>query len=211
MIVRPHEHVPIARLLTFLMHGEHMAAECARRQAVLASDAGTRRFLNNQASQETMHAYVFKGAIAWLAPRHLGALPVLTALEQFRSLLCEALDRGDLIESILAEQVVLEGLGETILTRIEQGLHKRAAPFGRIRRMLLLQEEAHHAFGLRLLERAMAENALNLKAMRGRAQEYLGLCEAMVLALCDVFDTIDEDATAWAADVRTFVPTWLTP
>jgi len=211
MIVLPHENVPIARLLTFLMHGERLASECARRQALLAPDAGTRRFLTNQAGQEAMHAYVFKGAIAWLAPRHLGASPLLPPLEQFRSLLWEALDREDLIESIVAEQVILEGLGEAILTRIEQGLKRRAAPFARIRRMLVLQEEAHHGFGLRLLERAMAANALDLKATRGRAQEYQGLCEAMVLTLCDVFDIIDEDASAWAADVRTFLPAWLMP
>ena len=211
MIIHPHENVPIARLLTFLMHGERMATECARRQALLTPDLGIRRFLNNQARQEAMHAYVFKGAIAWMAPRHVGASPVLLALEQFRSLLWEALDRGDLIESILAEQVILEGLGEAILTRIEQGLEKRGAPFWRVRRMLLLQEEAHHGFGLRLLERALATNELDLESVRERAQEYLGLCEAMVLTLHDVFDTIDEDAAAWAADVRTFLPAWLVP
>jgi hypothetical protein len=33
----------------------------------------------------------------------------------------------------------------------------------------------------------------------------------MVLTLCDLFDTIHEDAAAWAADVRTFLPVWLIP
>jgi len=31
-----------------------------------------------------------------------------------------------------------------------------------------------------------------------------------VLTLCDLFETIEEDASAWAADVRTFLPVWLT-
>jgi hypothetical protein len=33
----------------------------------------------------------------------------------------------------------------------------------------------------------------------------------MVLTLGDLFGTIDEDASAWAADVRTFLPSWLLP
>lgn len=35
---------------------------------------------------------------------------------------------------MLAEQIILEGLGEAILMRIEQGLKRRQAPFGRLRR-----------------------------------------------------------------------------
>jgi hypothetical protein len=34
------------------------------------------------------------------------------------------------------------------------------------------------------------------------------LTDAMVLTLCDLFESIDEDATAWANDVRTFLPDW---
>lgn len=111
MVVLPSERVPIARLLTFLEHGERMAHGCAQRQATLAPDPKARRFLTTQARQEAMHAVVFRGAIAWLAPRHLGDAPFLPALEDYRRLLTEALERGDWLESILAEQVILEGLG----------------------------------------------------------------------------------------------------
>ena len=41
-----------------------------------------------------------------------------------------------------------------------------------------------------------------------RAQRYLALTDAMVFMLCDLFESIDEDATAWAQDVRTFLPDW---
>ena len=64
MFVRPDEKVPIARLLTFLEHGERMANECAKAQAGFALDAGSRRFLISQARQESAHAMVFQGAIA---------------------------------------------------------------------------------------------------------------------------------------------------
>jgi rubrerythrin len=208
MLVGHDERVPIARLLTFLEYGERMAHDCAKAQTALAEDSGTRRFLLNQAKQEAMHARVFQGAIAWLAPKHLRDTPFLPALEAYRRILDDALARHDLMETFLAEQVVLEGLGEAILTRIEQGLAKRAAPFGSLRRILLKQEEAHHGFGRRQLEQAIERGETDVKDLGRRAQRYLELIDAMVLTLCDLFESIDEDATAWAQDVRTFLPSW---
>lgn len=210
MLILPDERVPIARLLAFLEQGERMAHVCAKAQAALAPDMKAQRFLTSQARQEAMHALVFQGTIGWLAPRHLGEAPFLPALEEYRRLLTEALDRGDWLESMLAEQVILEGLGEAILTRIETGLEKRQAPFRRLRRMLLHQEEAHHEFGRRVLERAMTDGNRDLEELRRRTQDYLALTKSMVLTLCELFATIDEDASAWAADVRTFLPDWLT-
>jgi hypothetical protein len=209
MLVQPDEQVPIARLLTFLEHGERLANECAKAQAALAPDSGSRRFLLSQARQEAAHRIVFQGAIAWLAPRHLGDAPFLPALEEYRKLLDDALARQDMLETFLAEQVILEGLGEAILTRIEEGLVKRAAPFGRLRRILLQQEEAHHAFGRRMLERAMAKGRIDAETLRRRAQDYLALTNQMVLTLGDLFESIAEDPTAWAHDVRKFLPKWL--
>lgn len=209
MLVHPDEKVPIARLLTFLADGERLAHTCAKAQAALAMDPGHRRFFLRQARQEAMHAMVFQGAIAWLSPRHLGDTPILPALEDYRKLLLDALSRKDLVESVLAEQVILEGLGEAILTRIEEGLVKRAAPYGRLRRILLYQEEAHHGFGRRMLERAMAEGQTDVEILRQRAQDYLVLTERMVLALSELFESIAEDPAAWAADVRSFLPPWL--
>jgi hypothetical protein len=210
VLVLHDEKVPIARLLTFLEHGERLANECAKAQAALAPEAGSRRFLLSQARQEAAHGIVFQGAIAWLSPRHLGGAPFLPALEEYRKLLDDALARQDVLETFLAEQVILEGLGEAILTRIEEGLFKRAAPFGRLRRILLQQEEAHHGFGRRMLERAMAEGRIDAETLRCRAQDYLELTDQMVLTLSDLFESIAEDPTAWAQDVRKFLPDWLT-
>ena len=210
MLVRHDEKVPIARLLTFLEHGERLANECAKAQAALAPDSGSRRFLLSQARQEAAHALVFQGVIAWLAPKHLGDAPFLPALEEYRTLLDDALARQDVLETFLAEQVILEGLGEAILSRIEEGLVKRAAPFGRLRRILLRQEEAHHGFGRRMLEQAIAEGRIDAETLRRRAQNYLALTDQMVLALSELFESIAEDPTAWAKDVRKFLPEWLT-
>ena len=51
VLVRHDEKVPIARLLTFLEHGERLANVCAKAQAALAPDSGSRRFLLSQARQ----------------------------------------------------------------------------------------------------------------------------------------------------------------
>ena len=95
------------------------------------------------------------------------------------------------------------------MTRIEHGLVKRAAPFGRLRRILLQQEEAHHGFGRRMLERAMADGRIDAVTLRRRAQDYLAVTDDMVLTLSDLFETIAEDPAVWAQDVRTFLPEWL--
>lgn len=210
MLVRPDERVPIARLLRFLEQGERLAHECARAQSMLAPQAGMRRFLLVQARQEYTHACVFHTAIAWLAPRHLGACPLLLPLERYRARLADAISCGKFIETVLAEQIILEGLGEAILRRLEAGLIKRKAGFSRLRRILLHQEEAHHNFGCRVLERAMASGQTSSDALRLRAQEYLALTDTMVATLSDLFVSIDEDPSAYASDAKRSLPAWLT-
>lgn len=210
MLVRSDERVPFARLLQFLEQREYLARDCAKAQAAMAPEAGMRRFLLGQARQEGYHAVVFQGAIAWLAPRQLGSCPMLLPLERYRVLIEEAIHQGNLAETLLAEQIILEGLGEAILKRIEAGLFKRNAPFGRLRRILLHQEEAHHGFGHRALERAMASGRTSTEALRPRGQEYLALTDAMVSAVSDLFESIDEDPSAWESDAKSYVPTWLT-
>jgi hypothetical protein len=209
MLVHADERIPIARLLTFLAHGERLASTCASAQAGLVTDCRERVFLQAQARQEALHAVIFQSAIVWLAPAHFRNEPVLPALEEYQKKLFDALSRKDVIESVLAEQVILEGLGEAILTRIEAGLVKRGASWSRLRRMLLHQEEAHHAFGRRVLERAMSENRTDAVALRSVARDYLALTGRMILALSDLFESISEDPTAWANDIERFMPGWL--
>ncbi len=210
MLVRPEERVPIARLLRFLEQGERLARDCATRQAALAPTAGMRRFLLGQARQESYHALVFQGAIAWLSPRHLGRCSLLPPLERYRVLLQEALDAGRFAESLLAEQIILEGLGEAILKRVEAGLTKRDAPFGRLRRILLHQEEAHHEFGLRVLERQLTQDPGVGESLRVRAQDYVALTEGMVTTLSALFESLDEDPAAYATEAKSYLPGWLT-
>ena len=209
MLIRPAERVSIARLLQFLEHGELLARDCAAWQAELAPDPGMKRFLLSQSRQEAAHALVFHGAIAWLSPKHLGTGPLLPSLEDYRRRLEAAVARRDWAETLLAEQIILEGLGEAILKRVELGLAKRDAPFGRLRRILIHQEEAHYAFGCRALERAIVTGETDQDALRPPALEYVALIEAMVATLHDLFESLDEDPTAWTEDAKGYLPTWL--
>ena len=211
MFIHPDQRAPVARLLQFLRDGEYLASDCAKAQSKLATDPLMRRFLLSQARQESYHAIVFQANIAWLAPRHLGTCPLLPPMGRYRVLIEDAIRRGDLAETLMAEQIILEGLGEAILVRIEEGLAKRNAPFERLRRMLLQQEEAHHGFGCRTLDRMFAAGVTTPKVLWARGQEYLGLTHAMVATLADLFTSIEEDSTAWAADVGRYVPKWLNP
>jgi hypothetical protein len=209
MLVHPDERVPLARLLQFLEHGERLAHDCALVQSALTPDPSMRRFLAGQARQEALHAAVFHGAVAWLAPRHLGDCPVLPPLERYRALIDQAIRERRFAETFLAEQVILEGLGEAILKRLEAGLVKRQAGFGRLRRILLHQEEAHHAFGLRALERTIQAGQASPEALKDRAPEYLAVADEMVMALRDLFASIDEDAGAYVKDAKAALPQWL--
>lgn len=210
MLVRPDERLPIARLLQFLEHGERMAHDCAKAQAALAPEPGMSRFLLGQARQEAFHALVFRGAIAWLAPRSLGSCPLLPPLERYRSMIETALRQGNFAETLMAGQIILEGLGEAILKRIEYGLAKRQASFGRLRRILIHQEEAHHAFGRRTLDRAFAAGLASPDELRPRGLEYLALTDAMVATLTDLFESIDEDPSLYASNAKSYLPEWLT-
>ena len=111
MFIHPDQKAPVARLLQFLRDGEYLASDCAKAQSKLTTDPLMRRFLLSQARQESYHALVFQGNIAWLAPRHLGAGPLLPPLERYRTLIEEAIGRGDFAETLMAEQIILEGLG----------------------------------------------------------------------------------------------------
>ena len=117
MFIHPDQRAPLARLLQFLRDGEYLASDCARAQSKLAPDPLMRRFLLSQARQETYHAIVFQGNIAWLAPRHLGACPLLPPSSGVARLLKRP-SPGDFAETLMAEQIILEGLGEAILKRI---------------------------------------------------------------------------------------------
>ncbi|GJL54901.1 MAG: hypothetical protein NPIRA02_20330 [Nitrospirales bacterium] len=206
MLLLTNERLPLARLLQFIELGEEIAHDCAKTQVALTQDPGMTHFLQGQARQELLHARTFHTAINWIAPKHLGPSPFSQPFAQYQRLIASALDRGDLYETILAEQVMLEGLGEVTLKKLEKGLLKRQAPFQRLRRMFLQQEEAHHGFGLRLLERAIVQRTISTQSLQIRAQDYIGLVESMIRTGQELLVEINEDPDWYLTEFQKTLP-----
>ena len=203
------QHTQIARLFSFLVIAERLAHDCALAQAAIAPNAGMRRFLLAQARQEAFHARVFQGAISWLAPRGISSAPSFLPMTRYRALLEDAIRRRDFPETLLAQQVILEGLGDVVLDRISAGMTERGMGFARLRRTLLNQEHAHHIFGLRRLEQLIDTGRASAASLRERGKEYLALTDTILSVHGDLFEAFDEDPIAYASAVRRHMPSWL--
>lgn len=209
VVIKSGEHVHLAQLLQFLDLGEQLAHDCAKAQVALASDTRMQTFLAGQAKQEGRHALAFQWTIRWLSPRTPRSPLISLHMTQYRRLLMAAVEQRDFAGSLIGEQIILEGLGEAILQRMETGLTKRKAPFGRLRRMLLHQEEAHHAFGLRTLERMVDTDQVSIERLKEVASPYLELGKAMLFSGQEAFQAIAEDPQDYWDDFQMGLPTWL--
>ncbi len=199
----------VARLFGFLALGEQLSRDCARKQAKLATDPGMRRFLLMQARQEAFHKRLFDGAILYLAPRGIHRPPSLMPLERYHSLIERALHQRKLTETLLAQQVLLEGLGEVLLHRIDQGMTDRRMGLERLRRLVLAQEHAHHTFGQRRIERHISAEDDARESLRRHTEVYLLLIEQMFSDLLEFFEFFDEDPQTYLSDLRRSLPQWL--
>ena len=205
----PSQRDQTARLFAVLAHGEVMAHDCARRQAELVDDRRCQRFLQVQAQQERAHRMLFDRAADWMAPKQKRVLP--PAMIEFEQRLHRALACGDLTESLVASQVVLEGLGEQILSRLNRGLDEQGIGLSRQRRVLLHQEQGHFAFGQRLLLRRLQAGQAGIGQMQELAGGYLLLVTAMIAEMAEVFDVLDEDANEYTDGLIAALPCWLLP
>jgi hypothetical protein len=149
MQLAPQERKQLGRLLGALIAGQDLARDCARAQAELARDPTMRRFFLAQARQERFHGGVFRAFALSLS----GAADFLNSrpLARYRRLVEDAVARGDLGETLLAQQVILDGLGEVVLTHLDRGMGERGMGVMGLRRLVLHQEQAHHSFGLRAI------------------------------------------------------------
>lgn len=211
MLVTPDERRPMADLLQFLKLGEMLARDCATAQAELAPDRRMSQFLHSQARQEGFHETIFHGARKWMAPELKNAQQTFAPFTEYRNLVTRAFQNKDFLETILAEQVIFESLGEAILQKMEAGLQKRNAPFQRLRRILLHQEAAHHGFGERVLEQAIAQDHTSHEALREKANPYLAISESIIMTLQDRLEEIDECPWDYLRAHREVLPSWLQP
>jgi len=211
MYLRLDEDKQIARLMGFLWAGECVAANIAEQQVHLAPDIRARQFLARQARQERFHADVFARAQRWLDRGRSGSASILAPMVQYESLAEASLARADFDESLIALQVILEGLGHVVLTNIDAGLSRRGLGFARLRRQLRQQEQAHHAFGAHLLNRRIESGVVDPKDLRSCAGSYLELVDVMLTELADLFVGFDEDPAQYRAAFERTLPSWLRP
>ena len=66
-----------------------------------------------------------------------------------------AVRHSKLPESLLVQQVFLEGLGHIVLEQIDKELSGRTNRLTRLRGLILRQEQQHHEFGLQLLRQEL--------------------------------------------------------
>jgi len=210
MFIAPDERRQTARLFSFLMQGERLAFDCAGAQAKIFSDSKLCRFFANQARQERFHAQVFKAGIGILLPKGVEKPAGSAAMHHYGRLMADALARNDTMETLLGMQVVLEGLGDVTLQRLNAGFPARGAGFRRVRQIILGQEDAHHGFGIRQLERYVHERGEMPEYLLNRTQDFLQLSGEMLLEVSLLFEYFDEDPEDYILDLRKKLPDWLT-
>ena len=141
----------LGAFLRQLAAGERIAQRIALRQAALAPDTRASRFFRSQSRQESLHAVAFDAGAAWLgAPPLAGDAAAHVAYE---GELADAAAQGDFRATVIGTQIVLEALGEVLLARLDRGLDRHGAGLRGLRRRILAQEAAHHAFGEALASR----------------------------------------------------------
>ncbi|MEO5764019.1 MAG: hypothetical protein ABIR52_01815 [Casimicrobiaceae bacterium] len=193
----------------FLRHlacGERVAQRATALQAALAPDAHALRFHRTQARHEALHARVFD-----VFARSLGVPPLAFPDDPYARYLrhvAEACGRGDYPETLIGTQVVLEALGDALLERLDAGLTRRGAGFGRLRRVIRAQETAHHAYGRARIARYAAQRELQ-PALREATRTYLALGDALIAAGASALEHFAVAPTVIAADVRARIPAWL--
>lgn len=202
------EKVQIARLLSFLLRGEQLAQACAVRQARITDDRLMRRFFVGQSRQEEAHAKAFKTAILWLAPKGV-TCPALAVINQYESVLNDALMGGDLMETLLGMQIVLEGMGHVVLSHFNNGIEGRGMRFIRLRRAFLTQEASHHAFGIKQLECQINKPEYPANQLLDKAGDYLALIHNALNRLHGLFEYFNEDSKVYLEEFQQQLPHWM--
>lgn len=171
-----------SQLLYFLMCSEQIAARCAKRQVALAADKKMQKFFATQAKQEKQHAFIFDKASRWMRPKGYKQ-KTYQGLLKFEDKLSNALYRNDLAESIVAQQLLFEALGEITLEKVSAGIEDRGFGFKRIRRTILTQERTHHKFGQKHVERILNAPQFDTQNIGRQCKEYLEIIDSILVEM----------------------------
>ena len=207
MNIAPDEKIQIARFLNFLLSGEKTAHRCAKKQARLCADTQLQHFLKNQARQERFHALTFQSAVLWLAPKGVSC-PASGHMLQYESLLSDAIENHDLPASIFGLQVILEGMGDIILERLNHGINQRGIGYQKIRKAIIAQEDTHHKTGLSYLENNFEDTTMSLQ-YRHLINDYLFLIDEIFFSLRGLLDYFESDISEYINSFNQNIPYWV--
>ena len=202
-----YEKQQIIRLFSALEYGEQLAHQCAREQAQLVDNKRQGRFLTRQSYHEAFHAKFFHKAAQYLGRSK--SCPPPNSLQLFSNKLKHALQRKDLTETLVGQQMVLEVFGAAILHHLNRGLDNHGIGLKKLRALVLQQEQGHHDFGDDLLRKQLLEGETTIETIQSLSSEYLLLAHAIIDEMSDVFYCLDEAPEEYKHHVVSSLPEWL--
>ncbi|MDJ0927833.1 MAG: hypothetical protein QNJ73_09305 [Gammaproteobacteria bacterium] len=146
-----------AELFDLIVQGEMLAADASGWQAELATDPADRRFLRWQMRHEQFHTVVFRQVRDRINPARTPVFRPSPGLEQLRDAMTTTCADGDYAASLVQQQIFLDGFGHVALSLLDAELQNCGGLVGRLRRVILAQEESHHEFGCRALAKHLRE------------------------------------------------------
>ena len=119
------------------------------------------------------------------------------------------MSRGQWVEVLVGQQVVLEHLGQVVLARLDAEVSRRGLGFVRLQRTVLRQEQAHHAFGSRLVNSQLQAQQFDLAEMQTLVEGYVELADDILVEVSPLLESLDEDVEAYRRELRRDLPQWL--
>lgn len=195
------------KLFSCLEYGEQLAYDCALEQSKIIESKKSQRFLKVQALQEFMHAKFYNKAIDHIDSRNKRYLP--KSLIIYADRLRQAMVNKDVTDYLVGSQVVLEGFGEQLLLNLNIGLDKHDVGFKRIRKLIIRQEQSHHAFGIRALKSQLEEGKVKSERIGTLMSEYLYHVQCIINEMEEVFYYFDERPEDYYEPLIAELPDWL--
>lgn len=202
---------PLSELLRVMANGEMIAHDCAAQQARAAEDVKDRRFFLAQAQHEYFHAFLFRRAATRLLPDTQATFEESSAgLRRYEQSLTTAIEQKHWDEVVIGQQLVLESLGELVLSKLDREMSRRGIGFQRIRSLILRQERSHHHFGTQWIERRLRDNRISLAAVRNHSELYIQLADQVLQDIAGLLEGIEADPHAYRKALPENMPPWAT-
>jgi hypothetical protein len=130
-------------------------------------------------------------------------------LSDWRAQIVNALQRDRLAESLLVQQVFLEGLGHIVLRQLDARLLGSDDRLSRLGRMIQRQEEQHHQFGLNQLECELRRDPSSRSRLEKIGRSLSQQAEDLLAGLSDAFDVLDPGHGDYVAELLAELPAHL--